>query len=69
MKSMKRDMFPSTILPAVPAYKAVTNTSYHDSVLFVGQDIDPVVAKMCYIQLRTYLKIIFGEQESAYAKR
>lgn len=33
------------------AYKAVTNTSYHDSVLFVGQDIDPVVAKMCYIQL------------------
>ena len=51
------------------AYKAVTNTSYHDSVLFVGQDIDPVVAKMCYIQLRTYLKIIFGEQESAYAKR
>lgn len=33
------------------AYKAVTNTSYHDSVLFVGQDIDPIVAKMCYIQL------------------
>ena len=33
------------------AFKSVTKASYHDSVLFVGQDIDPVVAKMCYIQL------------------
>ncbi len=25
--------------------------NYHTSVLFIGQDIDPVVAKMAYIQL------------------
>lgn len=27
------------------------NVNYHDHVLFVGQDIDPVVAMMAYIQL------------------
>ena len=25
--------------------------NYQESVLFIGQDVDPVVAKMCYIQL------------------
>lgn len=33
------------------SYKAVIKENYQNSVLFVGQDIDPVVAKMCYIQL------------------
>jgi hypothetical protein len=27
------------------------NINYQQSVLFVGQDIDPIVAKMCYIQM------------------
>lgn len=25
--------------------------NYHNNVLFVGQDIDPIVARMCYIQM------------------
>ena len=39
------------LLAFAQAYKNMLNESYHQSVLFVGQDIDPVVAKMCYIQL------------------
>lgn len=27
------------------------NINYQESVLFVGQDIDPIVARMCYIQM------------------
>lgn len=26
------------------------NINYQKDILFVGQDVDPVVAKMCYIQ-------------------
>lgn len=33
------------------ACKNDANINYQQSVLFVAQDIDPVVAKMCYIQL------------------
>ena len=39
------------LLAFAQAYKNTFNESYHQSVLLVGQDIDPVVAKMCYIQL------------------
>ena len=39
------------LLAFAQAYKNMLNESYHHSILFVGQDIDPVVAKMCYIQL------------------
>ena len=39
------------LLAFAQAYKNMLNESYHQSVLFVGQDIDPVVAKICYIQL------------------
>ncbi len=31
--------------------KNTTKINYQQDILFVGQDIDPVVAKMCYIQL------------------
>lgn len=31
--------------------KDVWKVNYQEDVLFVGQDIDPVVAKMCYIQI------------------
>ena len=31
--------------------KSVCNVNYQQSVLFVGQDIDPIAAKMCYIQM------------------
>lgn len=39
------------LLAFVQAYRAELKENYQQSVLFVGQDIDPVVAKMCYIQL------------------
>ena len=31
--------------------KDVCDVNYQQSVLFVGQDVDPVAAKMCYIQM------------------
>ncbi len=39
------------LLAFANAFKTVTREDYTDKVLFVGQDLDPVVAKMCYIQL------------------
>ena len=39
------------LIALAQAYKSEIKEAYHNSVLFVGQDIDPVVAKMCYIQL------------------
>ena len=39
------------LLAFANAFKTVTGKDFTDKVLFVGQDLDPVVAKMCYIQL------------------
>ena len=39
------------LLAFANAFKTVTGEHYTNKVLFIGQDLDPVVAKMCYIQL------------------
>ena len=39
------------LLAFANAFKTVTGEDYTNKVLFIGQDLDPVVAKMCYIQL------------------
>lgn len=39
------------LLAFANAFITVTGKDFTDKVLFVGQDLDPVVAKMCYIQL------------------
>ena len=41
----------ATLIAAASALRRIDGFNYQTSALFTGNDIDPVVAKMCYIQL------------------
>ena len=41
----------ATLIAAASALRHIDGFNYQTSALFTGNDIDPVVAKMCYIQL------------------